>query len=213
MNEHSNSGGRILLIIIATIVVLGGAIGAWYWLSYKPEQDAKEQARLEQVALEQAEQKRKEDAAKREAEYDRLINEADAAFDQEEWELAQSSYSRASSLFPNQDYPKSQLILVNEKLDELAALEAKRAAGIVETVSEPTNRFYVIVSSSIDDDLASDYASKLASEGNNVKLVKHNANELPFHGVSVADYDTWEQAEAALPTYSNFGAGVWVLKF
>lgn len=213
MNEQSNSGGRILLIIIVTIVVLGGALAAWYWLSYKPEQDAKEQARLEQIAQEQAEQKRKEDAAKKKAEYDRLIKDADVAFDQEEWESARSMYERASALYPNQQYPKDQLVLVNAKLDEIAALEARREAGVVETVSTSTGRYYIIVSSSIDEDLATDYAKKLALEGNDVKIIEHDAGKLLYYRVAVGDYGTLQQAEAALSQYSNYGEGVWVLRY
>jgi len=213
MSENANNSGKVVGIIIVAIVVIAGLGAVWYWGFYKPEQEAKEQARLEQIAKEEAEQKRKEEAARKKARYDRLIVDADTAFNQENWESARSLYAEASSLYPNEQYPQNQLTLVNAKLDEIAELEARKAAGIVERVSSPTGRFYVIVSSSIDDDLAMDYASKLAKEGTSVKLIEHNANELPFHGVSVGDYDTWDQATSASQTISGYENGAWVLKY
>lgn len=211
MGENANN--KVAGIIVVIVIILGGVVAAWYWGMYKPEQEAKEQARLEQIAQEEADQKRREQAAQRKARYDDLIANADLAFEREDWQTAQSLYSQASSLFSNEPYPQDQLALVNAKLDEIAAQEARRAAGVVERVTSPTGRFYVIVSSSIDDDLAMDYASKLAKEGTAVKLIAHNANELPFHGVSVGDYDTWDQAVAASQALNGYENGGWVLKY
>ncbi len=209
----SNGSGRVVLIVVIIVVVLAGSVGAWYLFSYKPEQEAKEQARLEQLAKQEAEKKQKEAAAQRKINFDNLIQSADIAFQQSDWLNAQSLYSEASSLFPNEQYPKDQLVIVDAEVNKLAELEAKRAAGIIESVSSPTGRFYVIVSSSIDDDLALDYARKLSLEGNNVKLVEHNANELPFYGVSLGDYDTWDQASQASSALSINDNGAWVLKY
>ena len=57
-----------------------------------------------------------------------------------------------------------------------------------------------------------DYAKKPAKEGKNVKLVKHNANELPFNGVSVGDYASWDQATSAAGSFAEYES-VWVLKY
>lgn len=213
MNEHSNKSGKTTGIIVIVVVVIVGVVGAWYFGSYKPEQEAKEKARLEQIAKAEAEKKRQEQAAQRKARYDQLIVDADAAFEMEDWVTAQSQYSEASSLFPNEQYPKDQLVLVNEKLDEIAALEARKAAGVVETVSSRSGRFYIIVSSSIDEDLASDYAKKLAKDGNNVKIIEHDSPDHLYYRVAVGDYDNLQQATASLPSFSSFGEGVWVLRF
>lgn len=209
----SNQSNRAIVVVIIIIVVLAGSIGVWYFGFYKPEQEAKEQARLEQIAKAEAEQKRQEEAARRKARYDQLIDDADVAFNQEDWESASSLYSDALALFPNEPYPQDQLTLVNAKLDEIAAREARREEGVIETITSPNGRFYVIVSSSVDDDLAMDYARKLSQQGNNIKIIQHDYNDLPFHGVSVADYDTWAQAEASLTSYNTFGDNVWVLKY
>ncbi|WP_370086853.1 hypothetical protein [Ekhidna sp.] len=213
MNEYSNRSSKTGVVIIIIAIVLLVSAGAWYVFSFKPEQEAKEKARLEEIAKAEAEKKRQEQAAQRKARYDQLIVDADEAYAQENWESARSLYSEALSLYSNQQYPQDQLAIVNSKLDEIAAREAKKAAGVVETVSSPTGRFYLIVSSSIDDDLAMDYAGKLAKEGNDVKLVAHNANELPFYGVSLGDYATWDEAVAASASFSGYENGVWVLKY
>ncbi|XOV94908.1 MAG: hypothetical protein ACFHWX_09400 [Bacteroidota bacterium] len=208
MSENSNKD-RTLVIIIIVVVVIVGAAGGWYFLVYKPEQDAQEKARLELIAKQEAEKRAQEQAAQNKIRYDQLILDGDAAFNQENWEAARNAYSEASSLFPDEQYPKDQLAIVNTKLEALA----KIAAGLVETVTDLTGRFYIIVSSSLDDDLAMDYANKLANEGNAVKIIDHKAKDHSFFGVSVADYPTWEDALAATNngTYSSFGE-VWVLK-
>jgi len=210
MGEDSNRSGKAGVVIVIVVLILAGLAGAWYWIIYKPEQEAKEKARLEQIAREEAERKRKEIEAQNKVKYDELIENADAEFEQESWETSRSLYSEASTLFPDQQYPKDQLALINGKLDEIAA---RKAAGIVETVSSPAGRFYVIVSSSVDGDLAMDYASKLAKEVNNVKMIKPPANSKVYHRVSVGDYDSREQAVTASASFSTYGNEIWVLKY
>ena len=209
MDENSNRSSKTIGVIVVVVFVLAGLVGMWYWLIYKPEQEAKEKARQEQIAKEEAEQKRKELVAQKRANYDKLLEDANAEFEQGNWEAAHSLYSEASSLFPNQKYPNDRLALVNAEM----ALEAKKAAGVVETVSSSTGRFYIIVSSSVDGDLAMDHASKLAKEGNNVKIIEPYATNELFHRVSIDDYDTWEKAVTASPSFSTYGNGVWILKY
>jgi len=213
MSENSGLRFKVIGIILAIVLVLGVGGGLWYFLKYKPDQEAKEKARLEQIAKEEAEKKRQEVLVKNKAKYKELIDAADLAVAEENWEEAKVSYVEASSLFPSEQYPKDQLVLVNEKLDEIAEKEARRAAGIIETISSATGRFYVIVSSSIDDDLALDYAKKLSLEGNNVKIVQHNAEELPFYGVSLGDYASWDDALAASESFNGSENSTWVLKY
>ncbi len=203
MGEQSNSG-RVIAIIIILVLVAAGMAGAWYWLVYKPDQDVQERARLEQIAREKAEQERKQQDEQNKLRYDQLIIDADSAYAQENWENARSLYVEALALFPNEPYPRNQIDLINAIL--------QRTAGEVETVSAITGRFYVVVSSSIDDDLAMDYAKNLAEEGNSVKIIEHKAQGKTFFGVSVADYANWEEALSALNSFNNFGE-VWVLKW
>lgn len=213
MSDPVTPKNKAIAIGIIITLVLAAAIGTWYFLMYKPEKEAQEKARLEQVALKKAEEEKKKQTALNKAKYDKLINTADEEFIAEQWESAQALYSEASAVLPKETYPKDQLVLINAKLEELVAQQERRAAGIIESVASPTERFYVIVSSSVDDDLALDYAKKLSQEGKNVRLVEHNFNELPFFGVSVGDYETRDQAVAASESLTEYGDAVWVLKY
>jgi len=211
MDEKSNRGGKTAGIIITIVVVLAGLIGAWYWFMLKPEQEAKEKARLEQIAIEEAKKKREEQAAMQKAQYDKLIEKGDNAFEEENWDEAQSAYAEASSLFPKSQYAQDRLALANEKLDEIAN---RSKVGTVETVSTATGRFYIIVSSSVDGDLAMDFANKLTKEGNNVKIIKPPANNRVFHRVSLGDYNSRDEAATASTSISTtYENGTWILKY
>ena len=95
MNEYSNQGsnktGVIVIVVVLVVVVFSGI---WYFAKYKPEQEAKEQARLEQIAQEEAEQKKKEQAARNKARFDQLIENADAVnrdhVENKKWAIAPS---------------------------------------------------------------------------------------------------------------------------
>ena len=204
---EKQKAGIIVSIILGVLVV---AASLYYFFVYKPAQDAKEKARLEQLAREKAEEERKKQQAQRKARYDQLIKDADVQFNQETWEEARTLYTEASGLFPNQTYPQDQLLKVDSALYAIAALQA---GGTVTSISSPTNRYYIVVSSSVDGDLAMDYAIKLSDEGHNIKIIGPDAvNEL-FHRVSVADYLTWDEAINNTGSYSSFGGAVWVLKY
>ena len=213
MNERSKRGSRIVLVIAIILVILVGAACGWYFLKYKPEQQAKEMARLEQIAKEEAEQKRKELEAQKKVKYDQLLVEANSAYEIQNWDSARSLYAEASSLFPNETHPKNQILLIDEKLAEIAALEVKRAAGIIETISTRTGRFYIILSSSIDDDLALDYAKKLVSQGVDTKIIEHDDSNHLYYRVAVGDFSTQKQADESVPSYSTYSSEIWVLKY
>jgi cytoskeletal protein RodZ len=213
MSENSSSSGKTAAVVIGMVVVIVAALGAFYWFVYKPQQEAEEQARLEQIKQEEAERKRQEELAEKKSQYEDLIKQADAEFDQENWQAAQSLYSQASSLLPDQQYAKDRLATVNSKLQEIADKEARRQAGIIEQISTPTGRHHIIVSSSIDDDLAMDYAKKLAQEGYNVKIIEHNAEKNLYYRVSVGDFETREEAESQIPSFSSLEGELWVLRY
>ncbi len=213
MSENTNGKSKTIGVIVIVVVVIALLAGGYYFIIYKPAEEAKEKARLEAIAKKEAEKKRKEQAAQKKARYDKLIEDADAEVGQENWDIAFSLYSDAAGLFPNEQYAQDQLTMVQSKLDEIAALEERKAAGIVETVSSATDRYYIIISSSIDDDLAMDYANKLVQEGNYVKILEPLSTEKPFYRVSLGDYDTQAEAESASASFSSFGDGIWILKY
>jgi len=98
------------------------------------------------------------------------------------------------------------------KRDEAIA-NAKPAVGTIEILSDRTRRYYVIVSSDIDDDLLMDYAKKLSATGISTKIIPPFGGK-NFHRLAIADHDTFAlaqtNADAAKATYGN---AVWVIKY
>lgn len=211
-NQQTNKGSRLAVIIIILVLIIAASGGSWYWFKYKPEQEAKEKAQLEQLAKEKAEKIARELEEQKQAQYDKLIENADIEFKAENWDAAKSIYSEASALYPDQSYPKDQIALIDAKLAELAAIEAAKP-GTIERISSPTGRYNVILSSSIDDDLAMDFAKKLAKKKINIKILETEDEKHTYYAVSPADFDTYQEAEAVLADYSQFGSGLWVLKY
>lgn len=119
---------------------------------------------------------------------------------------------------------KEQDRIAKEKADEeekqreeearLQAIEdAKPKIGTIEAISERTSRYYVVVTSGLDGDLAMDYAKKEVNNGTNIKLLSPLGTN-KFYRVTVADHDTWAAAEnAANDLKSTFGEDIWVLKY
>tara|TARA_B100001250_G_scaffold403115_1_gene417211 strand:- start:501 stop:1142 length:642 start_codon:yes stop_codon:yes gene_type:complete len=213
MSESPNNTGKIVGISLAVVIVIVGIVAGWYGFIYLPEQEAKEKAKQEQLAKEAAAKKAAEKLEKDNARYEQLIKEGDDAFAQEDWQSAYSKYSEASGIFSDRQHPKDQLVIVNQKLAEIAELEARRAAGVVERIDARTGRYYVIVSSSIDEDLALDFANQTAKEGNLVKIIRHETDKHIFFRVSLADFDSKDQADAAVGNFSAYGEDVWVLPY
>ncbi|MEJ2004444.1 MAG: SPOR domain-containing protein [Cyclobacteriaceae bacterium] len=106
--------------------------------------------------------------------------------------------------------------------EEEAAREAEAAAlaeeendepGTIETISERTGRYYIIVTSSIDGDLAMDYAKDLAADGNSVKIIAPYGN-VKFHRVAVANVESLGEAETRMNELkAEYGDGVWVMRY
>ncbi len=91
--------------------------------------------------------------------------------------------------------------------------ESSGTEGMVSEISEPTGRYYVIIASFIDDDLAMDYAKKLTKEGITCKILDPRGNK-KFFRFSIADFPTVNEAAIrAEQLKSTYGEGVWVMKY
>ncbi|MDH5366531.1 MAG: SPOR domain-containing protein [Cyclobacteriaceae bacterium] len=204
--KESSSGGKVAGIIITVIIILASAGGSYYWFFMRPKQIAEEKAKQELLAKKEADKRKKED-------YDKLISAGDDQFGEEQWSEAHSSYSQASALFPDEEYPKDQLAIVQGKIDEIEALNAKPKIGEIETISQATKRYYIIGSSSIDGDLAMDFAVKITKKGENVGIIEPYGKNKYFR-VTLGNYDTWQDAENALSSFSEaYGNSIWILKY
>jgi cytoskeletal protein RodZ len=97
--------------------------------------------------------------------------------------------------------------------DSLAIANAKPAVGAIEVLSQRTRRYYVVISTAIDDDLVMDYAKKLSKKGVATKIIPPFGNT-KFTRLAIADHDTYAKAQTnadeAKATYSN---EVWVVRY
>jgi len=97
------------------------------------------------------------------------------------------------------------------RLDSLA--KAKPAIGTIETLSGRTRRYYVVVTSDIDDDLLMDYAKKLSAKGISTKIIPPFGSK-EFFRLSIADAETFTLAQtSADAAKAEYGGEVWVIKY
>ncbi len=96
---------------------------------------------------------------------------------------------------------------------EEALANAKPAVGTIEILSGRTKRYYVVVTSDIDDDLLMDYAKKLSTTGVSTKVIPPFGGK-KFHRLAIADHETFALAQAAADAVKGtYGNGVWVIKY
>lgn len=108
---------------------------------------------------------------------------------------------------------KEQAAAEEERRRQEALAKATPAVGTIEVLSARTRRYYVIITSDIDDDLLMDYAKKLTATGVNLKVIPPFGGK-QFHRLAIADHDTFAQAQVnADAAKATYGAGVWVLKY
>jgi hypothetical protein len=86
-------------------------------------------------------------------------------------------------------------------------------AGTIETLSGRTKRYYVVVSSDIDDDLLMDFAKKLSAKGISTKIIPPFGDK-KFYRLAIADHDSFASAQTnADAVKAEYGGGVWVIKY
>ncbi|HQQ83235.1 MAG TPA: hypothetical protein PK059_08575 [Cyclobacteriaceae bacterium] len=90
---------------------------------------------------------------------------------------------------------------------------AKPVIGTIETLTAPTRRYYVIVTSDIDDDLLMDYAKKLSEKGVSSKIIPPFGGK-NFYRLAIADHDSFASAQTNADAVKNdYGNTVWVLRY
>lgn len=97
--------------------------------------------------------------------------------------------------------------------DSLALVNAKPKEGTIETLTDRTKRYYVVITSAIDGDLVMDHAKKLSAKGVSTKIIPP-FGKYKFSRLAIGDYDTFANAQASADAAkADYGGAVWVLKF
>ncbi len=96
---------------------------------------------------------------------------------------------------------------------ERNAVKAKPAVGIIETLTDKTQLYYVIVTSNIDDDLVMDFAKKLSLKGVSTKIIPPFGKS-QYYRLSISEQDTFAKAQAdADGAKAEYGNSLWVIKY
>ena len=97
-----------------------------------------------------------------------------------------------------------------KRLEELAKIPA---IGTIDTLTQRTGRYYVIVTSDIDDDLLMDYARKLSAKGVSSKIIPPDGGK-KFYRLAIADQDSFAAAQTnADAAKAEYGGSIWVIKY
>jgi cell division protein FtsN len=91
--------------------------------------------------------------------------------------------------------------------------EPEVVEGSVSSISSRTGRYYMIVGSFVDGDLANDYAKNLAGEGHQAKIIEP-AGTRKFYRLSVKDAGSIADLNTELEAMrAKYGENVWIVKY
>lgn len=97
------------------------------------------------------------------------------------------------------------------RADSLA--NATPATGVIDTLTERTGRYYVIIASGVDGDLIMDYAKKLAPKGLSPKIIPPHG-KVKFYRLAIAEGDTYASTQATADQLkSEYSGGAWVVRY
>jgi len=100
-----------------------------------------------------------------------------------------------------------------ERLKREAEANAKPVDGTIETLASRTGRYYVVVSSSVDGDLAMDRAKKLSTTGKSTKIIPP-FGKWKYYRLCIADFDTFANAQSSADaSKAEYGDALWVMKY
>ena len=110
--------------------------------------------------------------------------------------------------------PVIEEVIKPEVKTDLPELESvPKAIGAISEISQPLNKYYLIVASFFDKDLAFDYAEKLILSGSNVIIIPPFSNS-KFTRVALGEYETLDKVSIGLDNYKDeFDEQLWVLKY
>ncbi|MDH5599542.1 MAG: SPOR domain-containing protein [Cyclobacteriaceae bacterium] len=203
--KSSSKGGIIIFLVIFIIVIGGGGFAGYkYWWVPRGIENAK---------------------------FEKLVLEADSLKDAGDMLGAKAKYQEALQIKPKQENLRLEISQIDDFLEEQAkkkreeearkqaelaaqraAEEAKPKTGSIEIIESKTGRYYIVVASDIDDDLAMDFAKNLSKSGTSSKIIKPVGKNI-YHRVTVGDYETFSEAQGkADELKGTYGNNIWVVK-
>jgi cytoskeletal protein RodZ len=97
--------------------------------------------------------------------------------------------------------------------EKLAELNKKPAVGTIDTLTDRTRRYYVVLSSAVDADLIMDYAKKLSAKGISTHVLPPFGN-VKFTRLTMGDFDSYANAQAAADSAkAEHGSNLWVIRY
>lgn len=122
----------------------------------------------------------------------------------------------AENVIP-EDTMKQQPVIEEPKIVEQPVEEEPQPPSqkaTFETINSKTGRYYVVLNSFFDEDLAQDYAKSLANQGVSTKILVPEGRKVFKRVVFNQDFSTFGDAASQLNDLrSTYGDNIWVLKF
>jgi hypothetical protein len=139
------------------------------------------------------------------------IYQPDQRAKEEKARLEQLAKDAADKKAKEEEAERLRLADEQRKADSIA--NAKPPIGSIETLTERTGRYYVIIASGVDGDLIMDYAKKLSPQGVSTKIIPPNG-KIKFYRLAVAEGDTYASTQTTADELkSRYEGGAWVIKF
>ncbi|HYG03429.1 MAG TPA: hypothetical protein VD927_13350 [Chryseosolibacter sp.] len=106
---------------------------------------------------------------------------------------------------------RARLDAEQRRADSLAALTTN--TGTIQTLTDRTNRYYVVVASAIDGDLLMDKAKELSVQGISSKIIPP-FGKTKFSRLAVAEGDTYQATQSTADGLKGqYGEQVWVVRY
>jgi hypothetical protein len=122
--------------------------------------------------------------------------------------------AKAAALAAEKKRAEEQRLAAEQAVNEAADVDEQASQeSAFTTISESTGRYYIVIESFVDSDMATDYGKGLATKGISTALLSPQGKR-KFHRLTVGDFDTFVAAqEEANKLKAEFGEDLWVLKY
>ena len=105
-----------------------------------------------------------------------------------------------------------EVIKSETKTDSPELESAQKVIGSISKISQPLDKYYLILASFFDNDLAFDYAEKLILSESNLTIISPFSMS-KFTRVAL-EYETLDKAKIGLDKYKDkFAEQLWILKY